>query len=344
MGDKDKNVNRIAYLACCFKITRPTDPNQFRLIPQNESERRRREAAVAQEQMIQQELERATRLIKIWIYDDDSSTTRSRINSYVIPPDDNNRSPSITKLVDFDGKLVCADDCGGIRIIKRVITTTVLGEDNNNTTVPMSQHDYVYYQFRCTGYDCKISCIEPIKKGNILAVSIHSQDNITTGGLSNGIITEETTTQSSSKVIQIINTPARGVYLLDIEKGIVRAILDSHHLDIVTCICPLPDGCILTAGGKMDATVRVWESSILSKTTNYNDDNKQQTLELSSTDIPVFTNAKKLNYPGYVFDLKVLHDDNNSHLLKNDDARDSSSSNVVYAIAAARYNLINIVI
>merc|ERR1711862_463690 len=85
-------------------------------------------------------------------------------------------------------------------------------------------------------------------------------------------------------------------------------------------------GCILTAGGKMDATVRVWESSILSKTTNCNndDDNKQQTLELSSTDIPVITNAKKLNYPGYVFDLKVLYDDNNSHLLKNnDDTRDS---------------------
>ena len=51
------------YLAACFRITRQVDPNQFRLVPQNEAERRRREAAEAQERMIQNELLRVSRYV-----------------------------------------------------------------------------------------------------------------------------------------------------------------------------------------------------------------------------------------------------------------------------------------
>jgi hypothetical protein len=52
-------------------------------------------------------------------------------------------------------------------------------------------------------------------------------------------------------------------------------------------------------------------------------------LEVGNDDIESFSESKKLKKPGYVFDLKVLPDKNGS---------------AVYAIAAARYNTINIII
>ena len=67
----------------------------------------------------------------------------------------------------------------------------------------------------------------------------------------------------------------------------------------------------------MDATVKVWDGlSLLNES-----DNDGETL--------VLTEAKTLKEPGYVFDLKILPD---------------SKGSGVYAIAAARYNVIKIVI
>ena len=68
----------------------------------------------------------------------------------------------------------------------------------------------------------------------------------------------------------------------------------------------------------MDATVRVWDS--VAATINDTD---------AGDEIKVFKDAKILKQPGYVFDLKVLPDSNGSG---------------IFAIAAARYNVIKIVI
>ena len=105
-----------------------------------------------------------------------------------------------------------------------------------------------------------------------------------------------------------------------IETTSVRAVLDGHR-DRVTCICPLPDGRLLTAGGKFDATVQLWYSETLTKVTNSRDENDDE--------IMISSESKQMKKPGYVFDLKVLPDNNGS---------------AVYAIAAARYNTINILI
>jgi hypothetical protein len=77
---------------------------------------------------------------------------------------------------------------------------------------------------------------------------------------------------------------------------------------------------LLTAGGKFDATVQLWRSEALTKMTKSQDENDE---------IEIFGESKKLKNPGYVFDLKVLPDNNGS---------------TTYAIAAARYNTINIII
>jgi hypothetical protein len=62
-GGNGDAVERTKYLAACFRVTRQVDPNQFRLVPQNEAERQRREAAEVQERMIQDELMRVSRYV-----------------------------------------------------------------------------------------------------------------------------------------------------------------------------------------------------------------------------------------------------------------------------------------
>ena len=46
--------------------------------------------------------------------------------------------------------------------------------------------------------------------------------------------------------------------ILDLLDASVLAVL-SGHVDVVTALCGTPDGRLLTAGGKLDATVKVWD-------------------------------------------------------------------------------------
>ena len=56
-------ASQTTYLAACLRATRQTDPHRFRLLPQNEAERRRREAAEAHEELTQRELSRLSRCV-----------------------------------------------------------------------------------------------------------------------------------------------------------------------------------------------------------------------------------------------------------------------------------------
>ena len=290
------------YLAACFRITREVDPNQFRLPPQNEAERRRREAAELREQMIQNQLLDVSRRVKVWMYDE---SQRNNANGGVvfreelITPHSSNveiesiAPPSVTKIVDMNcGNLVCGD-VRGIKIF-----------DQNRDMQPSFQRKLAL-QFQ---YLCDIDCMQPIN-GHLLAVAVSR------------ISDEEELVPADAVGLQI--PIARGVYIVDTESASVRAILNGHS-DRVKCICPLPDGGILTAGGKFDATTQLWCSDALWKVTKMSqgeDEDSEETVILSK--------PKKLKNPGYVFDLKVLPDRNCSN---------------VYAIAAARYNTINIII
>jgi WD40 repeat protein len=119
-----------------------------------------------------------------------------------------------------------------------------------------------------------------------------------------------------SSVAQLHIPIARGVLLIDMQTKTIRAALNAHK-DVVQCICPLPDGSILTAGGKMDAKICHWKSSDIANA-------------LSGDEATILTEAKAMQEPGYVFDLQVL--------------RDSDPTSKVFAIAGARYNTIKIVI
>ncbi|KAL7537278.1 hypothetical protein ACHAXR_008672 [Thalassiosira sp. AJA248-18] len=278
------------YLAACFRVTRQVDPNQFRLVPQNEAERRRRDVAMAQERAIQHQLLRVSNLVKVWYYDG-SQGGPSIVREEIISPDAHeDETAPITKLLNMDGRLISGDAWGGIHIFEWVQSS-----ESNNIGLPLSRRQYALMQFRGSS----IACMEQVEE-KLLAVSIQPEQNA-------GVL-------ASATPIHV--TRPRGIYIVDIDGATIKAVLDAHS-DTVQCICRLPDGGILSAGGKMDATVRVWESLTAIKGSD------------SGDDVNVLTGAKKMKQPGYVFDLKVLPDSKGSNM---------------YALAAARYNVIKIVI
>ena len=105
-GSSSNPTHSHHYLAACFRITRQTDPNQFRLPPQNEAERRRREAAELQEQMIQNQLLEVSRRVKVWMYDENQRNVHGGVafREELIAPHSTNAdtetiAPSITKVM-----------------------------------------------------------------------------------------------------------------------------------------------------------------------------------------------------------------------------------------------------
>jgi WD40 repeat protein len=111
-----------------------------------------------------------------------------------------------------------------------------------------------------------------------------------------------------------LNIPvARAVHVLQLHDApSIQATLDGHK-DVVTCMKTLPNGDILTGGGKMDATLQLWTNSQL----------KHQTAVQTKS-------SKTLSNVGYIFSLAVLPD-----------AKPGSER---FAVAAARYNVIKLVV
>ncbi|KAL7545713.1 hypothetical protein ACHAWF_009065 [Thalassiosira exigua] len=266
------------YLAACFRVTREVDPHRFRLRPQNEAERRRREAQEVQERTIRAQLSRASRCVKLW-YHDGNGGDGGAVREDLL---DNVWEAPITHLLGGSGTLTCGDAWGGIRVFEW---------DGS------SPRQRVLLQL--CGHS--IACMEYV--GNdLLAVSVEPEQGA----------------QTMPSAVSLTVARPRGIHIIDLRRATIKAVLDAHS-DTVRCMLALPGGSggLLSAGCKMDATVRIWDASAYADDVDAGDEMK------------VVTGAKVLKQPGYVFGLKVLPDSNGSN---------------VYAIAAARYNVIKIVI
>jgi len=291
------------YLAACFRVTREVDPNQFRLVPQNDAERQRREDALARERMIHHDLLEVTRTIKVWMYNGknrsgnsgDGASSSVVVRETFVQFDSQEESSPITHLLHMDdGQLASGDNSGVIRIFVR----STLQEGGSSELNPPRQSTLI--QFR-GGYS--IACLEKVHN-QLLAVSVQPSGN--------------STRVYPSAIAHDVISPF-GIYIMD-NRGTLKTLFVAHS-DVVRCICPLPDGSLLSAGGKLDATVLMWDSSVISDAVT--------ACESREEEMRVVSDATIMKEPGYVFDLKVLSDSNGSS---------------VYAIAAARYNVIKIII
>ena len=305
-SDESTGMSSVSFLACCFKITRNPNPNQFRLVPQDEAGRRRREAAISQERTIQDSLVRSSQCVQVWFYrGGNSDGSAVGFGSLIIPPGNDESMAPVTNVAISNDKLVCGDDFGCLRVLECRRSSNSFGFRR-----------VAYLQLQCAGFDLGISCMEPMRE-NLLIVSTNARQHASSS--SNGV-------QIISSATPLHVSNPRAVFIVDLDLSSVRIVLDAHS-DVVNCICPLPNGGILTGGGKMDATVRVWDAAALSPALR---DKVVHEEDVVDQPVPVLSEADKLDEPGYVFDLKVLPD--------------SEPASCLYAIAGARYNVVKVIL
>jgi len=306
ISDNSDNGNFV-YLASCVRVTHRSNPHQFRLVPQDEDGRRRRAAAEELEITIQENLAKTSRCVEFWIHSGAfEGSSALQLGSGIIQPDHDEHAAPVTDLVVVNDNLICGDEWGGIQIFKWYAENI---RSNN-----MAYRKSAFLQFRCSGSGCRIACMEPVQD-NLLAVSTDTLQRS---------VEEGSRLLSSAKPLQVTNP--RAVFIVDLDRALIRAVLDAHS-DVVQCMCSLPTGGLLSGGGKMDATVRVWEASVISPAFLLQGEKEGGRVEEEG---PVLTDARKLEEPGYVFDLKVLPD--------------SEPGSKIYAVAGARYNVVKIVI
>jgi WD40 repeat protein len=122
---------------------------------------------------------------------------------------------------------------------------------------------------------------------------------------------------------------AQSVFVINLrnnnESIAITAILDGHT-DAVQCMRLLPNGDLLTGGGKFDATLKMWERSQLQY---LEDDETNHAAPRAEAELTTNV-ATTLPDVGYVFSLAVLPDE-----------KPGSSH---FAVAAARYNVVKILL
>jgi WD40 repeat protein len=305
----------VTCLAARFQITRPSNPNQFRLPPQNDEERRRRAQAEAHELAIQQSLARASRSVQVWSSVDGKNTSTSLRSQILHSPEG---SAPITTLVALPGKdddesstlLIAGDALGGMRVwrAQRAGNEIQFHHQQLFQLVPASS----YHQ------TCSIVCIEVLQDGR-LAVSTEGAAVDGPAFLLSGATEIPIPLSRAVYVLDYLPNNNDGSYLT------IHAILNGHQ-DAVRCMCELPNGDLLTGGGKMDATLQLWTSASLK-----NPATTMSAQEQEETQVLVQSKAEKtLGDVGYVFSLAVLPD-----------AKPDSNH---FAVAAARYNIVKLIL
>lgn len=302
-------------LATRFQVTRQVNPSQFRLPPQNEEERRRRAQAEAQERAVQEALGKAARSIQVW-YSIASSTTNSSKNPQALqskilePRNGSEGAAPITCLacVSIPGQqtrlLVAGDSRGGLR----------LWEPRRSSINDLAFEECGFYQLAPPSSGCSIVCMEPLQDGRLVV----STDIVNAVNSGVGLFGATALPTHAARAVHIL------AFSVVAAAPTIQTTLTGHVQDAVICMCPLPDGSLLTGGGKLDATLQLWSRAQVDGT------DKDETRMLD-TDAAIQAQPKKiLSDVGYVFALAVLPD-----------AKKDSN---FYAVAAGRYNAVKIVI
>ena len=119
-------------LATAHKVTYQSDPNQFRLVPQDEAGRRRRAQAEEQERQLRLRLDAAAARVEV------SIQSGGQLQQMTVEPPSNGRgreavSPPITSLAALDQHdgtiLVTGNACGELRLVQFRRDNNLMGSD-----------------------------------------------------------------------------------------------------------------------------------------------------------------------------------------------------------------------
>ena len=322
--------------AVSFTQARPFDPNEFRLEPQNEAQEQRRAVALENRRRQQERFEHIARGISV-ITPHGNQTLypwENRIMDIVAghPPVYDLAFEQTRKTVwvgDAEGSLR-GWKYQGNRTWKRdeLIQLTVSGSDENGTN---------------SSIGVSIIRIEPLDVKHhqgIFAVSVAQFSREQFSHLPPGRITPG---QSDILTFPMPLDVQGCVVLVNVAKKTVQMVLNGHT-DLVAVLRSLPNGDLLTAGGKKDATLKVWKKSMLgscdSDSTSIEERQLQRALllsqgidvsseENSSSIISLPGNsAQVLDEPGYVFDVCVLPD--------------LQEGSELFCLGCARYNVVKV--
>mmetsp|Transcript_21100 Transcript_21100/g.58697 ORF Transcript_21100/g.58697 Transcript_21100/m.58697 type:complete len:730 (+) Transcript_21100:132-2321(+) len=130
------------------------------------------------------------------------------------------------------------------------------------------------------------------------------------------------------------------------------------HKDVVQCIVPLPNGDLVTAGGKHDATTQMWsrvqlETATVTATVKARNQGARyegdpgNTKDSNSNSPQILTKAATANLckdAGYVFAVEVLRDFKSKDNPKDGTSGSEHQVQGPFAIAIARYNVVKIIV
>jgi WD40 repeat protein len=120
-------------------------------------------------------------------------------------------------------------------------------------------------------------------------------------------------------------TDAAAVCIVNVTRRLLLAVITGAHVDSVISMCALPNGGLVTGGGKMDGSCQIWDPDQwhLQSPTDGDDD-----APAPLTPALLKKPANRLHEPGYSFALIALPD--------------KKAASELFALAAARYNAIHV--
>jgi WD40 repeat protein len=306
---QDEKVGLLC-LAARFAVT-PPPSNRPHLAPQDGVGRQRLEHIEMQEALVEQTMSRLRRTIQFWYgqsHDDDRFVLLSTMVEATAPV-----TALISWNIEGDAFLAAGDEQGGIQVWKMTIS-------NRQPEFTKLQHYQIGSPYVVHS---AIVCMKYDNAFRRLFVSTKSIDQPIAPMV-----------PSDVGLIPIVTDISQGVHVLNVNtiSSPVLTMTIKGHKDAVSSIQPLPNGDLITAGGKFDATLKVWSRS-------------QLTATASSLPYIVLTEPFMVNLcqdVGYVFALTVLDDMKN---LPNGAAHSGESHRTRhFGIAAARYNVIKVIL
>jgi WD40 repeat protein len=313
-------------IAATFKQARAFDPNTFNLVPQNDAQRQRRDAAIQARSSQQLVFESIARTVYVFQWADDGmflgaselGPWETRVGGGV---------PPATALKVVHGDLWVGDQGGGLRCWKDH------GASGNTRRKEWAAGGFLQIVGTDTcGSIVRIEPLRPSSRSHIVAVSfsVFSQVEFAQSGLGHLPRFRDDTT------VVTLPLSAGCVALLNLRTRAPVAII-SGHTDTVRVLCSLPDG-LLTCGGKNDATLRLWGHDCLGEEEvdetlggiESHVDSMQISTRVHEPSVKVLSADKStiLKEPGYIFDACVLPD--------------RKPGSTLYGLASARYNVVKI--
>ena len=224
-----------SFLAVVNLQALPFNTNEFRLVPTNEEQRRRRAEAEAARSQAQATFASLAKSVQLVPFADDMQS--ADVESTWLACPEMGPLVALAAMPSDAVHLACADVAGALHLWRR-------------RGHAWTRHSALQVCVQANeGYHgVGVVCMHPLSStmsSTLLAVSLQPAAAIA----------------PASAVISKVTVPrSRGVLVVDLESKSVLVMLDAHA-DIVTCMTLTPDGGLATAGGKRDASVRLWPRS-----------------------------------------------------------------------------------